>query len=86
LCARFDEYGAGHPSKKIIVKQPERERLPRMYSSKTFSFRVADCHGYVTVGQYDDGRPGDIFLRVATEGSTLACFVCSGWATTSGFS
>jgi ribonucleoside-diphosphate reductase alpha chain len=47
---------------------------------------VADCHGYVTVGQYDDGRPGDIFLRVATAGSTLACFACSGWATTSGFS
>jgi ribonucleoside-diphosphate reductase alpha chain len=56
----------------IIVKQPERERLPRMRSSKTFSFRVADCHGYVTVGQYDDGRPGEIFLRVAKQGSTLA--------------
>ena len=57
---------------KVIVKQPERQRLPRMRSSKTFSFRVADCHGYVTVGQYDDGRPGEIFLRVAKQGSTLA--------------
>ena len=56
----------------IIVKQPERQRLPRMRDSKTFSFRVADCHGYVTVGQYDDGRPGEIFLRVAKQGSTLA--------------
>ncbi len=56
----------------VYVKQPERERLPRMRSSKTFSFRVADCHGYVTVGQYDDGRPGEIFLRVAKQGSTLA--------------
>jgi ribonucleoside-diphosphate reductase alpha chain len=33
---------------------------------------VADCHGYVTVGEYDDGRPGEIFLRVAKQGSTLA--------------
>jgi ribonucleoside-diphosphate reductase alpha chain len=41
-------------------------------ASKTFSFRVADCHGYVTVGEYDDGRPGEIFLRVAKQGSTLA--------------
>ena len=47
-------------------------KLPRMRSSKTFSFRVADCHGYVTVGEYDDGRPGEIFLRVAKQGSTLA--------------
>ena len=56
----------------MLVKQPVRERLPRMRDSKTFSFRVADCHGYVTVGQYDDGRPGEIFLRVAKQGSTLA--------------
>ncbi|MDQ6727392.1 MAG: hypothetical protein M3066_14675, partial [Actinomycetota bacterium] len=63
---------AAAPVQAVIVKQPERERLPRMRSSKTFSFRVADCHGYVTVGEYDDGRPGEIFLRVAKQGSTLA--------------
>jgi ribonucleoside-diphosphate reductase alpha chain len=67
-----DGAAAVAPVQTIIVKQPERERLPRMRSSKTFSFRVADCHGYVTVGQYDDGRPGEIFLRVAKQGSTLA--------------
>ncbi|HUQ62714.1 MAG TPA: LAGLIDADG family homing endonuclease [Acidimicrobiales bacterium] len=54
------------------VRAPVREKLPRTRSSKTFSFRVADCHGYVTVGEYDDGRPGEIFLRVAKQGSTLA--------------
>ena len=41
-------------------------------SAKTFSFRVADCHGYVTVGEYEDGRPGEMFLQVAKQGSTLA--------------
>ena len=62
------------PAERVveIVRQPVRERLPRRRSSKTFSFRVADCHGYVTVGEYDDGRPGEIFLRVAKQGSTLA--------------
>ncbi|MDQ4069539.1 MAG: hypothetical protein M3203_08760, partial [Actinomycetota bacterium] len=60
------------PVQPVLVKQPVRERLPRMRNSKTFSFRVADCHGYVTVGEYDDGRPGEIFLRVAKQGSTLA--------------
>jgi ribonucleoside-diphosphate reductase alpha chain len=33
---------------------------------------VADCKGFVTVGEYDDGRPGEIFLRVSKQGSTLA--------------
>ncbi|MFV2039059.1 MAG: vitamin B12-dependent ribonucleotide reductase, partial [Acidimicrobiales bacterium] len=52
--------------------RPVRERLPRTRSSKTFEFRVADCKGFVTVGQYDDGRPGEIFVRVSKQGSTLA--------------
>ena len=41
-------------------------------NSKTFSFRVADCHGYATVGEFEDGRPGELFLKVAKQGSTLA--------------
>src|SRR5579875_1828998 len=40
----------------VVVKQPIRERLPRKRKSSTFAFRVADCEGYVTVGEYDDGR------------------------------
>ena len=51
---------------------PPRNRLPRSRRSRTFSFRVTDCHGYMTVGEYDDGRPGEIFLTVAKQGSTLA--------------
>ena len=51
---------------------PARSRLPRSRQSRTFSFRVTDCHGYMTVGEYDDGRPGEIFLTVAKQGSTLA--------------
>ena len=33
---------------------------------------MADCKGFVTVGEYDDGRPGEIFVRVSKQGSTLA--------------
>ena len=33
---------------------------------------MADCHGYATVGEYEDGRPGELFLQVAKGGSTLA--------------
>ena len=54
------------------IQRTHRERLPRSRSSKTFEFRVADCKGFVTVGEYDDGRPGEIFIRVSKQGSTLA--------------
>jgi ribonucleoside-diphosphate reductase alpha chain len=49
-----------------------RERLPRKRTSTTFSFRVADCEGYVTIGEYEDGRPGELFVKVSKQGSTLA--------------
>ncbi|MEO8696141.1 MAG: vitamin B12-dependent ribonucleotide reductase [Acidimicrobiales bacterium] len=54
------------------VARPVRERMPRNRRSRTFEFRVADCKGFVTVGEYDDGRPGELFIRVSKQGSTLA--------------
>jgi ribonucleoside-diphosphate reductase alpha chain len=56
----------------VTVKEPVREKLPRNRTSRTFEFRLADCKGFVTVGQFDDGRPGEIFMRVSKQGSTLA--------------
>jgi ribonucleoside-diphosphate reductase alpha chain len=55
-----------------VIKVPVREKLPRNRTSRTFEFRVADCKGFVTVGEYGDGRPGEIFLKVSKQGSTLA--------------
>jgi ribonucleoside-diphosphate reductase alpha chain len=55
-----------------VVVGAVRERLPRRRLSKTFAFRVADCEGYVTVGEYEDGRPGEVFIKVSKQGSTLA--------------
>ncbi|HEV2070498.1 MAG TPA: vitamin B12-dependent ribonucleotide reductase [Acidimicrobiales bacterium] len=55
-----------------VVNRPVRKKLPRNRRSRTFEFRVADCKGFVTVGEYDDGRPGELFLRVSKQGSTLA--------------
>ncbi len=52
--------------------RPTRERLPRSRTSRTFEFRVADCKGFFTVGEYADGRPGELFIRVSKQGSTLA--------------
>jgi len=49
-----------------------RRLLPKVRNSKTFSFTVADCHGYLIVGEYEDGKPGELFIDVAKMGSTLS--------------
>lgn len=54
------------------LARPTRERMPRTRRSRTFEFRVADCKGFVTVGEYEDGRPGELFIRVSKQGSTMA--------------
>jgi ribonucleoside-diphosphate reductase alpha chain len=54
------------------LPQPVRHRLPRKRRSTTFKFRVADTEGYLNVGEFPDGGVGEVFLKVAKQGSTLA--------------
>lgn len=49
----------------------KRKDLPRVRDSKTFKFTVAGSRGYVIVGQYEDGTPGEVFISIAKQGSTL---------------
>ena len=72
LARKIEELESALNSQTVIVKRPVRERLPRRRKSYTFAFRVADCEGYVTVGEYEDGRPGEVFMKVSKQGSTLA--------------
>jgi ribonucleoside-diphosphate reductase alpha chain len=55
-----------------VVAQPVRQKLPRSRRGRTFEFRVADCKGFATIGEYEDGRPGEVFLTVSKQGSTLS--------------
>ena len=55
-----------------IVHQPVRQKMPRTRRGRTFEFRVADCKGFATIGEYDNGQPGEIFLTVSKQGSTMA--------------
>jgi ribonucleoside-diphosphate reductase alpha chain len=55
-----------------IVNRPVRQKLPRSRRGRTFEFRVADCKGFATIGEYEDGRPGEVFLTVSKQGSTLS--------------
>jgi ribonucleoside-diphosphate reductase alpha chain len=54
------------------LPEPVRRRLPKVRRSVTFKFRVADTEGYCTAGEFPDARVGELFLRVAKQGSTLA--------------
>jgi ribonucleoside-diphosphate reductase alpha chain len=47
-------------------------KLPKTRTARTFEFKVADCKGYVTVGEFEDGSPAEMFLQVSKQGSTLA--------------
>jgi ribonucleoside-diphosphate reductase alpha chain len=54
------------------VQKQERRRLPEDRTEIGRKFRVGDYEGYIHVGLYDDGTPGDIFVDIAKEGTTLA--------------
>jgi ribonucleoside-diphosphate reductase alpha chain len=54
-----------------IVYRPRRERLPDTRQSVTHKFTIAGHEGYLCVGLYPDGRPGEIFITMAKEGSTI---------------
>jgi ribonucleoside-diphosphate reductase alpha chain len=57
-----------------IVERPQRRKLPDERNSITHKFDIAGHEGYITVGLFDDGTPGEIFLTMAKEGSTISGF------------
>ena len=56
------------------MPRPVRRRLPDERQSITHKFDIAGHEGYVTVGLFEDGQPGEIFLVMAKEGSTISGF------------
>jgi len=59
------------PTQKELFREP-RKKLPNERRSITHKFNVGGHEGYLTVGMYDDGTPGEIFIKMAKEGSTLS--------------
>jgi ribonucleoside-diphosphate reductase alpha chain len=52
--------------------KPYRRKLPEVRTAVTHKFSIAGHDGYLTVGQYEDGTPGELFLKMAKEGSTIS--------------
>jgi ribonucleoside-diphosphate reductase alpha chain len=50
----------------------QREKMPAERASVTHKFSIGGHEGYITVGMYEDGRPGEIFIKMSKEGSTLS--------------
>ena len=55
-----------------LATRVERRRLPDTRASLTHKFRIEGHEGYITVGLFDDGTPGELFVTMAKEGSTLS--------------
>ena len=56
----------------VEVQKPGRRKLPDERQALTHKFSIAGHEGYITVGMYEDGTPGEVFIVMAKEGSTLS--------------
>ncbi|MCZ7617165.1 MAG: vitamin B12-dependent ribonucleotide reductase [Myxococcota bacterium] len=78
-CKRSQPLNTGKAREDVGAKvipleeaRPRRVKLPDERVARTHKFSVAGHEGYLTVGLYDEGQPGEIFLRMAKEGSTVS--------------
>jgi ribonucleoside-diphosphate reductase alpha chain len=64
--------GAAEPLQRELFARAQREKMPVERASVTHKFSVGGHEGYITVGMYEDGRPGEVFIKMSKEGSTLS--------------
>ncbi|MBI2194013.1 MAG: vitamin B12-dependent ribonucleotide reductase [Planctomycetes bacterium] len=75
-CKRSQPLNTGLDSEKAKAEaKPVRRRLPDERKSITHKFSISGYEGYITVGMYDDGAPGEIFVTMAKQGSTVSGLV-----------
>ena len=66
---------AMEPMQRELFARMQREKMPVERASVTHKFSVGGHEGYITVGMYEDGRPGEVFMKMSKEGSTLSGMV-----------
>ena len=81
--SRLKELEAEVAKLREVAIQPLRRRLPDTRDSKTHKFDIAGHEGYLTVGLFGDGQPGEVFITMAKEGSTIGGLMDSIGALTS---
>jgi ribonucleoside-diphosphate reductase alpha chain len=65
----LDAVKEDEPVSTIAIR---REILPETRQSRTHKFMIGGHEGYLTIGLFPDGRPGEIFIKMSKEGSTLS--------------
>jgi ribonucleoside-diphosphate reductase alpha chain len=65
-----DKAEAKRPEIQVIT-EPYRRRLPDTRESITHKFSIAGSEGYITIGKFEDGQPGEVFIQMAKAGSTI---------------
>ena len=65
---------------KEIIVMPERKRMPQTRRAMTHKFEIGGHEGYLTVGLFDNGEPGELFLSMHKQGSTIRG-ILDAWAT-----
>ncbi|TSA23620.1 vitamin B12-dependent ribonucleotide reductase [bacterium] len=72
-CKRTQPLSTSLETKKEATKaHPARRRLPDERQSITHKFSIAGHEGYITVGMFEDGMPGEVFITMSKEGSTIS--------------
>ena len=66
---------AADAAQQELFRYAQRRKLPSERRSITHKFSIGGHDGYITVGMYEDGAPGEIFIKMAKEGSTLSGFM-----------
>ena len=61
----------------LVLRGATRHEMPRQRNSKTFKFIISGTKGFMTVGEFDDGTPGEVFVQIAKQGSTMAGIIDS---------
>src|SRR5947209_7908856 len=69
---KAERMGLAEPVQRELFPRAAREKMPYERASVTHKFSVSGHEGYITVGMYEDGRPGEVFIKMAKEGSTLS--------------
>jgi len=67
--------GTEIPEQKDLFVRAQRRKLPDERKSITHRFSIGGHQGYIIVGMYDEGTPGEVFIKMAKEGSTLSGFM-----------
>jgi ribonucleoside-diphosphate reductase alpha chain len=69
---KVESVSVTEPLQRELFARAQREKMPIERASVTHKFSVGGHEGYITVGMYADGRPGEIFIKMSKEGSTLS--------------